>query len=66
MISKLFISLGVFILLFAMTAMIVFLLIHFFPSNKNLLPKGWLRWFSFRFVSYYFLASVLLIFIGLP
>ncbi len=64
-IPKLFISLGVFILLFAITAMIIFLLNHFFPSTKELLPNGWEKWLSFRFVSYYFLVAVLLIFMGI-
>jgi len=65
MLPQLFISLGVFSLLFAITAMVIFLLIYFFPSIKDLLPEGWERFFSFRFVSYYFLVSVVFIFIGL-
>jgi hypothetical protein len=64
--AEVLVSLGVFILLFAVSALFIFLLNHFFPSTKNLLPSGWQPWMSFRFVSYYFLAAVVLIYLGMP
>jgi hypothetical protein len=63
--AKLLVSLGVFVLLFALSALFIFLLNHFFPSTKNLLPRGWQRWMSSRFVSYYFLVAMILIFLGI-
>ncbi|MCK5919275.1 MAG: hypothetical protein KAG34_12680 [Cocleimonas sp.] len=63
--AELLVSLGVFTLLFAVSALFLFLLNYLFPSTKNLLPSGWVQWMSFRFVSYYFLAAVVLIYLGM-
>ena len=63
--TELLMSLGVFTLLFAVSVLFLFLLNHFFPSTKKLLPSGWEQWMSFRFVSYYFLAAVVLIYLGM-
>ena len=62
--SELFMSLAVFTLLFAISTGMVCVVNYFFPSTKNHLPDGWGKWMSFRFVTYYFLAAVILLFLG--
>ena len=62
--SELFMSLAVFTLLFAIATGIVCLVSYLFPSSKDYLPEGWIKWMSFRFVTYYFLAAAVLLFLG--
>ena len=61
---ELLMSLGVFMLLFAVSTGVVFLMNYFFPSMKQHLPEGWEKGLSFRFVTYYFLIASLLILLG--
>jgi len=62
--SELFMSLAVFTLLFALSTGLLCLTNYFFPSTKKYLPDDWAKWMSFRFVSYYFLAAVILLYLG--
>ncbi len=62
--SELFMSLAVFTLLFAVSTGVVCLMNYVFPATKKHLPDGWIKWMSFRFVSYYFLAAAVLLFLG--
>ena len=62
--AQLFITLAIIIFIFSGSAAFIVLIRYIFPSFDNVLPTGWGRYLTFRYISYAVLIGSILLLLG--